>query len=66
MNLSEFVQKSGMTKAAISDLCGVSRSAISQWDEIPEKHLATLQTVLKDLPDDESCYDPLEVILAES
>ncbi len=68
MLLSEFLEKSGWTKAAVARKLGISDPAVSKWDEIPDKHVRVLAEALlksegepkkvrkchpRDLPDDE-------------
>ena len=38
MKVDEYLKKTGLTKAQLSSPLGVSRSAVTQWDDIPEKY----------------------------
>ena len=41
MKIEELVM-SGVRKSEVARICGVSRQAVSQWDEIPKKHESKL------------------------
>ena len=42
MKLAEFLESSGWSKAAVARHLGISPPAVALWDDIPEKHLASL------------------------
>ena len=46
MELSEFLEASGWSKAQVSRHVGVSKAAVGQWKEVPEKYLEDLREVL--------------------
>ncbi len=48
MKLEDFLDRSGMTKAAVADFCQVTRSALTKWEEVPDKHMVLLSSFLKE------------------
>ena len=43
MKLSEYLTTTGFTKASLARALGINRAAVSQWDDIPEKWLPSLE-----------------------
>ncbi len=46
MKLSKFLELSGLSRADLSSRLGVSKPAISQWDDIPKKWLPMVEVIL--------------------
>ena len=46
MKLVEFLEASGWTKAQVARHVGVSKAAVGQWAEVPERYLDELREVL--------------------
>jgi len=44
MKLSDYLETEGITAAELSRRLGISKAAISKWDEVPEKWLGVLIT----------------------
>ena len=42
MKVDKYLESEGLNKSELASKLGVSRAAISQWDEIPDKHLKIL------------------------
>lgn len=54
MNLDEYLSSTGITKTDLAKKLGVSRAAVSQWKEIPEKWMKVLSGEVEEpvnLPD---------------
>ena len=45
MKLSDYLETEGITAAELSRRLGISKAAISKWDEIPEKWLGVLSEI---------------------
>ena len=46
MELAEFLEASGWNKSQVARHIGVSKAAVGQWSEIPERYLEDLREVL--------------------
>ena len=54
MRVDEYLSQEGISKAGLAERLGISRAAISQWDEIPEKWMKALAGEIEErvyLPD---------------
>ena len=58
MKLSDYLVERGLTQKDVSELCGVSMAAVSQWESIPEKRFEALKIAPEvELPDDVAYRD---------